>query len=147
MSHTTTLKGLVIRDVDAIKSAVAELKSKGIKIDLVENARPRMYYATQHGQCAYVLKLDGPYDVGLDRKADGTFTPVFDTWLGYVSSVLGVPTQDLRTPEEQGLAVIGKFSQSYAKFAAINQAVMMGYAVDDVSTDENGNVHLTIAVA
>lgn len=148
MSHTTTLKSLVIRDVDAIKSAVADLQKKGVKCRLVENERPRMYYATQHKECAYVLKLDdSAYDVGFDRQPDGTYTPVFDEWRGYVANAIGAAGANAKTAEERALAAIGQFSQGYATHAAINQAVMAGYSVDSVETDAEGNVHVMIAVA
>jgi hypothetical protein len=148
MSHTTTLKALVFRDVDAMRAAVADLVQKGIKCRLVENEQPRMYYAAQHGKCAYVLKLDdGRYDVGFDKQPDGTFLPVFDEWQGYVANALGATGVDCNTAEERAMKAIGQFSQSYATHAAINQAVMQGYSVDSVETDEQGNVHLMLAVA
>jgi hypothetical protein len=149
MSHTTHLKAVQIRDVSALRQAVAELKSKGVKCDLVEKDRPRMFYAQQHGECDFVLKLtDAPYDVGFDRQQDGSYAPVFDEWGQHVARQLGadvnvcpMPT----TPEGKAQHQIGKFMQSYAKFAAINAAVAQGYIVEGTQTDAKGNVHLVLS--
>ena len=57
MSHTTTLKGVTIKDTNALASAVVDLKSKGVNCELLTNTKPRMYYNNQHGVCAFVLRL------------------------------------------------------------------------------------------
>jgi len=150
MSHTTTLKTVVIRDVAALQRTVAELKAKGVNCDLVENQRPRMYYAKQHGESAYVLKLhDAPYDVGFDLQADGSYAPVFDEWADHVANQIGAGKgcglAKPGTPEGRAQWAIGQFMQGYAKNAAINAATAQGFMVESTSYDKDGNLHLTIA--
>lgn len=147
MSHTTTLKGLAIRDVDAMHKAVADLKAKGVNCSLVRNAKPRMYYQSQHGECEFVLKLhDAPYDVGFDKQDDGTYAPVFDEWAGHVGRQIGATCPMPDTPEGKAQHAIGQFSQSYARHAAINSAVSQGYLVESDYIDNDGNVQLVLTV-
>lgn len=149
MSHTTTLKAVVIRDVTALRMAVDELKSNGINCDLIENAKPRMYFNNQHSACDYVLRLnDSKYDVGFDRQADGTYVPVFDEWQNIVAKQLGADVNVCPIPtSKEGKAQhqIGRFFQSYSKHAAVNAAVSQGYMVESSTVDDEGNVHLTLA--
>ncbi len=146
MSHTTHLKNVVIRDVGALRSAVAELKAGGVDCDLLEDAKPRMYYSNQGQKCEYVLKLNkGKYDVGFKLQEDGTYAPLLDTWAGNVGNQIGADAEVCPMPgTEAGRAqhAIGQFMQSYSKNAAINAAVMQGYSVESADTDGDGNVHL-----
>lgn len=147
MSHTTKLKSVVIRDVAAMKAAVAELQAQGIKCKLAENTRPRMYYKDQHGTCDYVLQLeDSQYDVGFEKQEDGTYVPVFDEYAGHVEKQIGAGAACPMPNTQEGRAQhrIGKFFQNYSRNAAINAAVQQGYFVEGSTTDENGNVHLII---
>lgn len=156
MSHTTTLRGLAIRDTSAIHSAVNALQAKGLKVSLKLNAEPRMYFANQwknpgqsygrNGVCDFVLALDGcPYDVGLDLKQDGTYAPVFDEWAGHVRRAIGAAASvKTASKEESAQAALGQFLQEYARHAAINSAVAQGYFVEDTTVDEQGNIHLTL---
>jgi hypothetical protein len=145
MSHTTSLKSVAIRDVAAIRAAVDELKQSGVNINLLENAKPRMFYENQHGNCAFVLQLpDSRFDIGLDAQADGTYAPVFDEWQGYIGKQVGATCPMPNTPEGKAQHQIGRFLQGYAKHAAINAATSQGYMVEGTSTDEHGNVHLTL---
>lgn len=146
MSHTTTLKGVLIKDISALRAAVNDLKIAGVNCDLVENAKPRMYYSNQHNNSAYVLKLhDGQYDVGFDKQADGTYAPVFDEWGRHVSGKIGASCPMPNTAEGKAQHAIGQLLQSYQKHVAINAAVMQGYSVEGTHTDNEGNIHLVIA--
>ena len=146
MSHTTTLKGVVIKDVAALRAAVAELIVNGVNCELLENARPRMYYATQLSNCDYVLNLkDSQYDVGFDKQQDGSYVPVFDEWSNHVSSKLGASCPLPTTKEGKAQHQIGKLLQSYQKHVAINAAVMAGYSVESAVYDDQNNLQITIA--
>lgn len=145
MSHTTTLKNVAIRDVQAMHQAVADLQSQGIKCNLVEGGTPRMYYGNQGEACAYVLKLeDAKYDVGFMEQEDGTLSPVLDTWGGHVAGQIGAACPMPTSQEGKTQAAIGKFMQGYSKHAAINAAVQQGYSVESIETDADGNVHVTV---
>lgn len=145
MSHTTTLKTVSIKDVAALRATVSELQAAGVDCELVENARPRMYYDTQHGVCDYVIRLNkSRYDVGFDKQADGSYVPVFDEWGGHVGTELGATCRIARTDEERAMQQIGRLMQGYAKNAAINAAVSQGYYVESTTTDDKGNVHLVL---
>lgn len=148
MSHTTTLKGVAIRDVSALRQATTKLKAKGINCELVENTRPRMYSTQQGPTCQYVLKLhDGKYDVGFHKQSDGTYAPVFDEWRGHVGNQIGADVNVCPmpgTPEGKAQHQIGQFMQAYTEAATVNAAVGQGYSVEESVTDEQGNVHLTL---
>jgi hypothetical protein len=134
MSHTTTLK-TSIKDVRAIRQAAKECG-----VELLENTQPRMYFANQHPEkSAFVLKLKGRYDVGLDKQADGTYALAFDPWGGDIHKELGNTAKGAN-------ATVGKFLQSYAKHAAINAATAKGYSVAGTSVDKHGNVNLILNV-
>jgi hypothetical protein len=111
MSHSTTIKTVPISSQSALRAAVSELQNRGIEIELLENEKPRMYYANQIKKqivgneaaktfdfnedpdvCDFVLKVPGSYyDIGLLRNADGSgYTPVFDDYTG--GPVSGAPT-------------------------------------------------------
>lgn len=153
MSHTTTLKSVVIRDVQAVEQAVAELAKQGISIELLRDAVPRMYYPNQlqkdtgKATADLVLRLnDGRYDVALVKQEDGTYLPVFDTWAGHVSNKLGAACPLPGTPEGNIQHAIGKFGQEYARFAATNAAVSQGYTVESSYMDDKGNYQLAVLV-
>lgn len=147
MSHTTTLKGVQIKDVSALRAAVAEIISQGVKCELLENAKPRMYYENQHNNCDFVLHLkDGKYDIGFDKQADGSYNPVFDEWSNHISSKLGASCPLPNTPEGKAQHQIGKLLQAYQKHVAINTAVMSGYSIESADYDKEGNLQLVINV-
>lgn len=142
MSHTTTLKSVVIRDVAALAAAVAELQAAKINCELVRDTKPRMFYSTQHGKCDYVLSLPTcRFDVGFDKQADGTYVPVFDEWQNHIGAVIGVPGY---SGQDKTQAQIGRLMQGYAKHAAINAAVSQGYMVESSTVDAEGNVQLVL---
>lgn len=145
MSHTTTLKGLQIKSVSALRAAVEELQAQGITCSLLENKVPRMYFANQHGISALVLNLPNcPYDIGFDLQTDGSYLPVLDTWSNkiemQIGSVCPMPTSD----EGKAQHAMGRFLQSYAKQAAIEAATQNGYMVESATADDKGTVHLVL---
>ncbi|AHC30469.1 hypothetical protein CC53_gp052 [Rhizobium phage vB_RleS_L338C] len=145
MSHTTTLKGVQIKDIAALRAAVAELITQGVNCALLENAKPRMFYASQHTNCDYVLNLkDSQYDVGFDKQKDGSYAPVFDEWSNHVSAKIGASCPLPTTAEGKAQHQIGKLLQSYQKHVAINAAVMSGYSVESADYDKEGNLQLVI---
>lgn len=143
MSHTTTIKGVSLKDADIIRRAVQYLQDNGIPVSLEEHAVPRMYYKSQEaevGTCDFVLRLgnNARYDVGLKLEKD-KFVPYMDLWGGDVARVLG-------NGNERGAEnAIGKFLQAYGREAAIDAAISQGYMVEDVTTDAEGNMHVVIA--
>jgi hypothetical protein len=146
MSHTTTLKGVLIKDVSALRAAVADLVASGLNVALLENAKPRMYYDNQSGVLPFVLQLkDTKYDVGFKLEADGSYAPVFDEWNGYVKGQIGAACPLPSTPEGKAQHQIGQLLQNYQKHVAINMAVSQGYSISGTEYDEQGNLHLTIA--
>lgn len=148
MSHTTTLKTVAIKDVAAMRNAVAELRAKGINCELRENVKPRMYYQNQHGVCPYVLALPNcPYDVGFDKQPDGSYAPVFDEWAGHIAGQIGAGASCPmpNTPEGRAQHALGQFFQAYAKHATINAATAQGYMVESATVDNKGNVQLVLS--
>ena len=148
MSHTTTLKGIAIKDTTAIEQAVADLQAKGVSISLLRDTTPRMYFREQEreiGVCEYVLKLPGRYDVGLKWDAEKQeYTAYMDTWGGDVRNAIGaacpLPSTDR---DREGEHAIGAFTQRYGVNAAKNQAAAQGYMVTERAA-EDGTIHLEV---
>lgn len=161
MSHTTTLKGVAIRDIAALTQAIVELKAQGVDIELHNYAEskvlPRMYSQGQataliNEGLEYTIKLNkSSYDIGLCRQKDGTLVPAFDTWSGHIERQIGadpkqcpVPQTDEERRSFEGQRAIGKLMQAYAKNAAVNAAVLQGYSVESAYVDSDGNAQLVI---
>lgn len=144
MSHVTKLKSVQITDVRALRAAVAKLQSKGIKCSLVENEKPRVHGYDAAPTCEYVLKLDGAYDLGLQKQEDNSYIPVFDTYQNHVGKQIGATCPIPSTAAGRQQHQMGQFLQAYAEEAARNQAMSQGYMVEDTTTDAEGNVHLTL---
>ena len=143
MSHTATIKTLMLSDKHAIRAAIEELKTKGVDCDLLENAQPRAYYKDQAnmGPADMVIKLNNSrYDVGLYRTEDGTFESRCDFWSGDIEKQLGVtPGAD----DNHQQAKLGKFYRSYAAHAASRAAIQKGYQVNRVD-NADGSIRLTV---
>jgi hypothetical protein len=117
MSHTTTLKTVAIKSAEALQAAVNYLKEQGVDCELLQDAKPRMYYANQHGKCDYVLKLNNSiYDVGFDKQEDGSYLPVFDSWGGHIQNQIGMPKSCSvpKTEEERAAATVSRLLDCYA---------------------------------
>lgn len=143
MSHTSTIEGVVVTDVDALRAAVSELKSNGIKCDLLENAIPRAYYADQKGmgQAPYVVKLhDSRFDVGVYRTEDNKgYEFRTDLHAGIVGAVLGDGNG------YDGKSQLAKLNRLYVAHAATRQAVRQGYKVTRVN-NADGSIQLRMSV-
>ena len=155
MSHTTTVKSVAIRDIEALRSAVKELQDQGVDCHLEEgtNIAPRMYYSQQQaelkGKTPYVLRLkNSNYDVGFQRmEEDGevNYAPVTDFFGGDIKRNLGAKCGCAETEANAPEMAIGNMMHLYAKNAAINSAVNSGYTVEDVVQDTvTGEVHITV---
>jgi len=146
MSHTSKCIGVPVRDISALRSAVADLQASGISCALVENAKPRMYYTDQTGVMPYVVQLkNGRYDIGFEQQSDGSYVPVFDNWGGHVEGQVGASCPMPHTEEGRLQHAIGKVMQGYSKHAAINAAQSAGHTVENCWVDDAGNVQLEIA--
>lgn len=82
MSHFTTIE-TQIRDIEALKSACNELG-----LTFVQNGQARGYGSrTYQGEC--VIKLKGPFDIALNRQANGSYQLITDWWDGHVEKEVG----------------------------------------------------------
>jgi hypothetical protein len=82
MSHFTEIK-TQIKDIEALRSACQELG-----LILLQNAEARGYYENKT-KGHFVIQLKGPYDIALNRQADGTFGLTADLWQGHVEQEVG----------------------------------------------------------
>ncbi len=129
MSHTTKIAGIKITEVSALRKAVTELAKSGIRIELLENAKPRAYSEGQAGMgvADFVIKLaDATYDIGLYKQADGSYEPRTDFYNGSVERVLGAQASK---KENAIQAKLGKLMQMYGIHAATEKATKQGYSV------------------
>jgi len=82
MSHFTEIE-TQIKDIDALRAACAELG-----LELQETAEARGY-ADNRIRADFVIRLNGPYDVALQREDNGNYRFVADLWQGHVEQELG----------------------------------------------------------
>jgi len=145
MSHTTTIDKVIITDIAALRSAIAELKGKGVNCELLESAKPRAYYANQEGmgEAPYVIQLsDASYDIGLYEREDNKgYDSRTDLYGGTVQRSVGVKQGEGESKEQ---AAIGKVLQMYGIHATTRKAAQQGYQVTR-TTKNDGTVQLQIA--
>jgi len=122
MSHFTTIK-TQIRDLDALHDACSELG-----LILLQNAEARGY-STQKTRGDYVIQLKGPYDIALNRQANGSYGLTADHWEGAVEGEVG-----------QGF---GKLLQLYGVHKATREARRKGHFVNR-SQKQDGTIKLVI---
>ncbi|MBM4029836.1 MAG: DUF1257 domain-containing protein [Planctomycetes bacterium] len=122
MSHFTTIQTQV-RDIAALRDACQEL---GLQV--VEKADARGY-AGNVLPGDYVVRLQGPYDIALNRQPDGTFGLTTDWWAGYVAKEVG--------PD------YGKLLQLYGVHKAMREARKKGLTVRRQAISD-GRIKLTI---
>ena len=124
MSHFTDID-TQINDIDALRDACGELKLK-----LEANGEARGYAGNRnHGE--YVIRLNGPYDVALNR-VDGNYKLTADFWNGHVEKELGPG--------------FGRLLQLYGTHKVMRDARRRGFRVKRTK-QKNGNVMLKIGGA
>lgn len=150
MSHTTTLKTVKITNIEAMRSAIAFLveRSKGkLKMELVANAKPRMYYANQYGVTDYVIKLPNcPYDIALTKQKDGTYAIAYDAWAGHIRGQVGDPSNVRHTdPDMIAASDVASLLNAYGVFAAQQQLYEQGYTDTEIVVNEEDNSYVLTA--
>ncbi len=124
MSHFTTIK-TQIKDIEALRSACQEMG-----LSLLQNAEARGYYENKT-KGDYVIRLQGPYDIALNKQPDGSFGLTSDLWNGHVEQEVGPG--------------YGKLLQVYAVHKAMREARKRGHLVTR-SAHPNGAIKLSISV-
>jgi len=122
MSHFTTIQ-TEIRDVEALRLACAELG-----IEVLEHTQARGF-AGNGLPGDYVLRLQGPYDIAVQRQPEGTYRLSTDWWEGHVEREVG--------------ANYGRLLQLYAVHKATLEARKRGVAVQR-NRLKNGAIKLTL---
>lgn len=146
MSHTTSIKAIKIQSIAALRAAVTELATSGVRCSLVENATPRAYFSDQQGmgQADFVIKLDAAqYDVGLYKQPDNTYEARTDFYGGSVESCIGGAA---KSEEHREQAKMGKLFQMYGVHAAMEQARKKGLNVRRIN-QQDGTVKLELSGA
>lgn len=82
MSHFTKIN-TQIRDITALVGACTEM---GLKIERNAEARG---FGSNRRRGEYVIKLNGPYDVAVNRDDNGDWRLEADLWRGHVENELG----------------------------------------------------------
>ena len=82
MSHFTTIE-TQIKDIEALKAACGELG-----LTVVQAGQARGYGGKTHAG-EYVIVLKGPYDIALNRQANGSYQLTTDWWDGHVEKDVG----------------------------------------------------------
>ena len=137
------MKSIKIQSVNALRAAVAELVTTGIRCSLVENATPRAFYPGQQGMgvADFVVKLDSsPYDIGLYKSEAGGYEARTDFWGGHIEKALGGTA---RSAENREQAKMGKLFQLYGVHAAMEAARKKGHTVRRIAK-EDGTIALEV---
>lgn len=122
MSHFATIH-TQIKDIAALQAACKELQ-----LPLLQNADARGYAAqTRRGD--FVVQLNGPYDVAVNRQPDGTYGLTTDWWQGHVEKEVG--------PN------FGKLLQLYGVHKATAEARRKGFSVLR-QPQRNGSIKLVL---
>jgi hypothetical protein len=123
MSHFTSIN-TQIKDTEALRAACQELG-----LSLVQNTTARGYYNnTTKGD--FVIRLNGPYDIALNKQKDGSFGLTADLWAGHVEQEVGKN--------------YGRLLQLYGVHKAMREARRKGLMVKR-SQQQNGAIKLVIA--
>ena len=172
MSHTTLVNSVLIKSESALQKAAIYLRSKGIDVELVKNAVPRMYYPDQirkmirNGQkatlqyhsnveeCDYVLKVNQSYyDIGLIKDVNGNFIPLYDNFQ-HPSPYSNLAENIGKQPLDQVLGAvnkaekseIGKFLQAYSLCAAVESCEEAGYTITSSIINSKGEAVIEVEV-
>jgi hypothetical protein len=122
MSHFTTIK-TQIKDIAPLEAACRELK-----LPLLQNSNARGYASqTRHGD--FVIQLNGPYDIAVNRLPDGTYGLATDWWQGHVEKEVG--------------SNFGKLLQLYAVHKATAEARKKGFSILR-QPQRNGSIKLVL---
>ena len=122
MSHFTEIK-TQIRDIEALGLACTEMG-----LSLIPNAEARGY-AKQRTHGDHVIRLEGPYDIAVNRQPDRTFGLTTDWWAGHVEKEVGKD--------------YGRLLQLYGVHKATLEARRKGLSVQRQS-QSNGNIKLVL---
>ena len=122
MSHFTTIQ-TQIKDLDALRSALGEMH-----LTLLTNTEARGY-STQSMTGDFVIRLNGPYDIAINRQPDGTYGLTTDWWAGHVEKEVG-----------KGY---GRLLQLYGVHKATREARRKGLAVRR-KAQADGSIKLTV---
>ena len=122
MSHFTTIK-TQIKDIDGLRSACAEMG-----LTVAPNAQARGYYENKI-KGDFVIRLQGPYNIALNRQPDQSFGLTADFWQGHVEKEVG--------------SKYGKLLQLYGVHKAIAEARRKGLSVLR-KAKADGSIKLTL---
>jgi len=117
MSHFTTIQTQV-RDIDALRAACTEL---GVTLESNTTARG---YSGNKIKGEYVIRLNGPYDVALNRQQDGSYGLTADWWSGHVAREVGEN--------------YGRLLQLYGVHKASREARTRGFNVRRIPVSDGG---------
>ncbi|GAA0853974.1 DUF1257 domain-containing protein [Paenibacillus glucanolyticus] len=110
-----------IRDEESLLEAC-----KLLNLTLKKNARARVHLGSVKAD--YVIKLDGPFDVGLVKDGEN-YSIKADWWNGHVAKVIG----------ENG----SKLLQAYSAAATVKVAKAQGKQIE-MQRIENGDIKLIL---
>ena len=122
MSHFTTIQTQV-RDLSALRAACEEL---GLRVLTNTEARG---YGSNHRHGEQVIRLNGPYDIAVNRQPDNTLGLTTDWWGKHVEKEVG-----------KGY---GKLLQLYGVYKAQAEAKRKGYTTRRQSL-KDGSMKITI---
>ncbi len=122
MSHFSTIQ-TQIKDLNALRSALGEMH-----LPLLTNTQARGY-STQSMAGDFVIRLNGPYDIAVNRQPDGTYGLTTDWWAGHVEKEVG--------------ANYGRLLQLYGVHKATREARRKGLSVRR-KAQADGSIKLTV---
>ncbi len=161
---------VTVKDSRALQQMADTLCKQGLRVKLIQNAVPRMYYSNQierqllaagkkmqyhrnPEECDFILQVqDAYYDIGFLKDLHGNYIPLFDDHYGPSNLVSSTkagkgPIADFLGVKAEGEdhtpeEAIGKALYAYAYHAAVNTAEAQGYDTSECRILENGDTFL-----
>lgn len=144
MSHNTMIDNVKITDVDALRSAVEELRKEGANITLDENGKHFRTWPGQPTNCDMVLRMpDEKFDVGFRKNDAGEYTPIFDHMLDANKSIACDISHRGKLPfADRDRATIGKLMQRYTVCLTEKEMALQGYMCNREFDKTTGEMHV-----
>lgn len=147
MSHTTTVKSVIIKDLNALEQAVHSInKLEGMSLSFRRNGKVRLWSESRDVAASIDIPGVGQgLNVGFEGNQKIGYTPIFDAHGGWIAEYLGAGQHIAKTTEEKNLSNIGKLMQAYAAEVVRGEAMDLGLLVEEDFDPETGQVVLNIA--
>lgn len=153
MSHNVAIKGVAIKSLSALKTAISVLRvEQGIPVTFHEGTTHFRTYYGQDDRCDHMIDVAGAnHQIGVKKNADGEYQLVFDPYSSGgkgIGSFLGVPPDpkvkvDVADFQQHNAAhAVGKLTQMYTVCVTEETLREDGMSVERMFNEQTGNYDL-----